>query len=106
MQHLWSDNPDFAYAADGSLSTNYDSIAIYRMQNYLPNVQDVPYFKILIESGTILSKNAASVVSTFDWAQILTSGDTLRSKGTWLFVFKKDDNQWSVVQSAGTHIMY
>lgn len=106
IQNFWSDNSDFAYAADGRLSINYDSVIIYRMQNHLPKVTEVLYFNFIIERGSILSKDAASVVSNFDWAQILTSGDTIRAKGTWLFVFKKIDAQWSVVQSAGTHIRY
>jgi hypothetical protein len=106
MHNFWSNNPDFAYAGDGIISTNYDSVITYRIQNHLPKVQEVPYFDFIIERGSILSKDAASVVSKFDWAQVLTTGDTIRSRGSWLFVFKKINDQWSVVQSAGTHLMY
>ena len=106
MLDFWSNTPDFAYAGDGILSTDYDSVMIIRLQNHLPKVKAIPYFNFEIERGTILSKDAASVVSIFDWAQVLTSGDTIRAKGTWLFVFKKINDHWGVVQSAGTHILY
>lgn len=103
---FWSNTPDFAFAGDGKLITDYDSVFKPRMQNRLPKVQEVPYFNFVVERGAILSMDAVSVASTFDWAQVETSGDTVRARGTWLFVFKKKDGQWSVVQSAGTHILY
>lgn len=106
MFNFWSNDPDFAFASDGNLITDYDSVFKIRMQNRLPKVQEVPYFDFVIERGTVLSKDAASVATRFDWAQIETSGDTARARGTWLFVFKKKNGQWSVVQSAGTHIRY
>jgi hypothetical protein len=104
--NFWSNTPDFAFAGDGKLITDYDSIFVPRMQNRLPKVQEVPYFDFVVERGAILSKDAVSVTSTFDWAQIETTGDTVRARGTWLFVFMKKNGQWSVVQSAGTHILY
>jgi hypothetical protein len=106
MLSFWSNDPDFAYAFDGSLSTNYDSVIVIRLQNHLPRVQEVPYFDFIVESRTVLSKEAASVAAKSDWAQVLTTGDTVRARGTMLLVFKKKNGQWSVVQSSGTHMRY
>ncbi len=106
MLSFWSNDPDFAYAFDGSLSTNYDSVIAIRIGNHLPKVQEVPYFDFNLESGNVFSDEAASVAAKSDWAQVLTTGDTVRARATMVLVFKKKNGEWSVVQSSGTHVRY
>ena len=106
MLEFWAKTQDFAFASDGRLITEYDSVYIPRLQNHLPKVKEVPYFGFNVEKVAVLSMDIASAATSFDWAQILTSGDTIKAKGTWLFVFKKMNDQWNFIQSAGTHIRY
>ena len=106
VQNFWSDNPDFVYAGDGKLLTDYDSVISYRFPRLFKRLQKVLYFEFTNGHGAVLSKDAASIAYDFDCGYVLQSGDTVQFRGTWLFVFRKLDDQWSVVQSAGTHIIY
>ena len=106
IHNFWSKNPDFVFASDGKLLTDYDSVITYRYPRLFNRLQEVMYFDYTNGHGTVLSREAASLASNFDIGYVLQSGDTVQFRGTWLFVFKKFDEQWSVVQSAGTHIIY
>ena len=101
---FWSNEPDFVFAGDGQVLTDYDAAVTQRFQGFFPQLKDVLYFEFTNGNITVLSKDAASYVANFEWSLLMNSGDTLQSKGSWLYVFKKANDQWSVVHSAGTHI--
>lgn len=52
----------------------------------------------------ILARDAASYTMEYRWSLTMKSGDTLNAKGSWMYVFKKFDDTWRVVHSAGAHI--
>lgn len=105
FHNFWSNEEDFVFAGDGLLNTNYDSAITQVYLNLFPNLEEVLHFEISNGQISVLSKDAASYALNFDWG-ITISGDTVKSKGSWIYVFKKSDDQWKVVHSAGTHNYY
>ena len=104
IQDFWSNDKDFVFAGDGKIETNYDSIMIKEYRDAFKTIQEMTYLNFSNGHGLVLSKNAISYATNFDWQAIMVAGDTIKAKGSWLFVFKKSDGQWKVIHSAGTHI--
>ena len=102
---FWSNEEDFVFAGDGLVSTDYDASITQIYLDVFPNLEEVLHFEISNGHVSVLSKDAASYVLNFDWGLII-SGDTVQSRGSWIYVFKKSDDQWKVVHSAGTHNYY
>jgi ketosteroid isomerase-like protein len=105
-QNFWSNERDFVFAGDGLIQTNYDSAITKTYRDGFTNIKDILHFKWSNGHACVLNKNAVSYITNFDWGGIMTSGDTVKAKGSWLYVFKKVNRQWKVVHSAGTHIYY
>ncbi len=72
-----------------------DSISNIAMYNYIE--QNDPHVYVL-------ARDAASYAMEYRWSFTMKSGDTLNAKGSWMHVFKKFDDTWRVVHSAGAHI--
>lgn len=105
FHNFWSNEEDFVFAGDGLVSTDYDASITQLYLDVFPNLEEVLHFEISNGHVSVLSKDAASYVLNFDWGLII-SGDTVQSRGSWIYVFKKSDDQWKVVHSAGTHNYY
>ena len=106
FQGFWSNEADFVFAGDGQLKTDYDATITQACNDLFHNLKEVLHFKFSNDHITVLNKDAASYVVNFDWGMLMHSGDTVQSKGSWLYVFKKSNDQWRVVHSAGTHNYY
>ncbi len=52
----------------------------------------------------VLARDAVSYSLEFEWSMTTIEGDTLKSRGAWTYVFKKFEDTWRVVHSAGTHL--
>ena len=97
---------ELVFAGDGKLLKSFDTAIAEPIDNLSANYKELIYCNLSTEDIIVLGQNAASCVVTYDWRLLMTSGDTLQSKGSWLYVFVKNDNQWKVVHTAGTHIYY
>ena len=53
---------------------------------------------------SVLSRTAASATYEFEHTESLKKGGTFGVKGTWTYVFTKEDGRWKIVQSNGTHV--
>lgn len=104
IQNFWSDEKDFVLASDGKIETNYDSVMTKEYRDAFKTIQEMTYLNFSNGHALVLSKNAVSYATNFDWQAIMVSGDTVKASGSWLYLFKKSDGQWKVVHSAGTHI--
>jgi hypothetical protein len=105
FQSFWSDEEDFVFAGDGQIQTEYDAVITQPLSELLPNIDEVLHFEFTNDHVCVFGRNAASYATNFSWGMVI-SGDTLQSKGSWLYVFKKSNDEWRVVQSAGTHIYF
>jgi hypothetical protein len=105
FRSFWSDEPGFIFAGDGEIVTDYESF-IHELENVLANQKEVLHFKLSNDQINVISRDAASCVVKFDWGVVTISGDTLNARGSWLYIFKRSDDQWHVPYSAGTHIFY
>jgi hypothetical protein len=103
FQSFWSDEEDFVFAGDGLIQTEYDAVITQPLSDLFPNLDEVLHFEFTNGYVCVLGRNAASYATNFNWGMVMSSGDTLQSKGSWLYVFKRSNDEWRVVQSAGTH---
>lgn len=104
LLNFWADDKDFVFAGDGEIK---DKLGIdKRIRDFIGETKKVRHIKVMNGHTYILGKEAVSHATEFDWGIITLAGDTINSKGSWLYVFKKFDEDWKVIHSAGTHIYY
>jgi ketosteroid isomerase-like protein len=104
VQKFWSNEKDFVLASDGKINTNYDSAITKEYRDAFTTIKEMTHLNFSNGHALVLSKNAVSYTTNFNWQAIMVSGDTVKANGSWLYLFKKSDEQWKVVHSAGTHI--
>lgn len=97
---------DIVYAGDGKLLVGYDKAIAESLDHLSENYKKVFHCNIFNEGIRVLGNTAASCAATYHWRILMNPGDTLQAKGSWLYVFEKNGNQWKVVHTAGTHIYY
>lgn len=102
MLALWADVEGFVVASDGEL---IDYAAMEQgARDEVATMQSIPYFEFSDRHTYVLARDAASHTARFRWAAVLTTGDTLRVRGSWTYVLKNFDGAWRVVQSGGAHV--
>lgn len=102
MLALWADVDGFALAGDGEL-TDYPGLE-QQAREEVTTMQSVLSFELSDRHTYVLAPDAASHTARFRWSAVLATGDTLRVRGSWTWVFKNFDGGWKVVQSGGTHV--
>ena len=103
MLNFWADKEGFVVASDGLLAVGYDSFA-NRMREFISNTAEVTSFEFWNPHVYVLSNDAASLSNEFEWSLIDKDGNKVNAKGSYMYVFKKFDEVWKVVHSAGTHL--
>jgi hypothetical protein len=103
---FWLKSSDFAVALDGDYITDYDPWFEEYYAKALPTIKEILHFRFGEGRAAILNENAASYATTFDWGMVTTSNDTIRSKGSIVYVFVRNDGVWKCVQTGGTHKYY
>ena len=61
-------------------------------------------FEFFNQHTYVLGRDAAAHTTQFRWAYETNSGNTLKSHGSWTYVFKNFGGAWRVVHSGGTHV--
>lgn len=100
---FWGDFDGFVVAGDGELVSSPEVWAAQVRQG-VEGVQELLDFEFLDRHTYVLARDAAVHSTRFRWAVVTTTGDTLRSHGSWSYVMKNFDGLWRVVHSAGTHV--
>jgi len=103
MLDFWANTEGFVYAGDGALVVGYDKYSI-QIKDLIPNTEKVNYIEQNNPHVYVLARDAASYAMEYRWSLTMKSGDTLNAEGSWMYVFKKFENTWRVVHSAGAHI--
>ena len=98
---FWSDSEEFIHAGDGSIVGDYE-----KWSNWLKDWTN-PDRKWLYWNNTdvhviVLDKMTGTYTMNFDNAFIL-DGDTMKVKGSWTYVLRKEGVEWKVITSNGTH---
>jgi hypothetical protein len=99
---LWANVDDFVLASDGEIADYAAMEAGARAE--MATIQAVPYFELTDRHTYVLARDAASHITRFRWSAILTTGDTLRMRGSWVYVLKNFGGAWQVVHSGGAHV--
>lgn len=98
---FWSNEKEFAHVGDGRVLTNYDTAVTQTYKNGFLVYKKISN-KRSNEHAYILSRNAVSYAVTIDCAALNENGVTTRSRNSLLYVFKKAEGKWRVVQAAGS----
>ncbi|OFX40540.1 MAG: hypothetical protein A2X03_12985 [Bacteroidetes bacterium GWA2_40_15] len=106
LLNFWSNEKNFVIAGDGELIADYESGIAKPTRDFISNLREVFHFEFSKGHAFVINENAVSYTTSFDWGIVLLSGDTIKSKGAWLYLFTKSEKNWKVVQSAGTHTYY
>lgn len=103
MLGFWADTEGFVFAGDGLLTVGYDTYTA-QLREVISNTAEVTSIAYKKPHVYVLSKDAASLSIEYEWSMIDRDGNTVNAKGSWTYVFKKFDDVWKVVHSAGTHL--
>jgi ketosteroid isomerase-like protein len=103
MLIFWADTEGFVFAGDGSLTVGYDIYA-NQLREMMLNTAEVTSMEYRNPHIYVLSNDAASLSMEYEWSMISKDGNTINAKGSWMYLFKKFDEVWKVVNSAGTHL--
>ncbi len=99
---LWANVDGFVLAADGEIA-DYAAMET-GLRAEMATIQSVPYFELSDRHTYVLARDAASHTTRYRWSAVLTTGDTLRVRGSWVYVLKNFDGAWRVVHSGGAHV--
>jgi hypothetical protein len=104
MIGFWSDSEDFVFAGDGRIlggieawkaqtTADYENTESWEIWDW-QNVQILP-----------LSQEAASATVEYRFRWVDNESVTWNSRGAWTYVFRKEGDDWKVVQTNGTHVV-
>ena len=105
LVNFWSDVDGIVFAGDGNVAEGHDAIA-KPTRDWIAGLESVIRAGFSNGHTYVLAPDAASHTAAFDWSIVNTAGDTVSSRGSWTYVFKRFDGEWKVVHSNGTHIYY
>jgi len=103
MLSFWANTEGFVFAGDGLLTVGYDTYA-EQLREVISNTAEVKSISYKKPHVYVLSKDAASLSMEYEWSMTDKEGNAVNAKGSWTYVFKKFDDVWKVVHSAGTHL--
>jgi ketosteroid isomerase-like protein len=103
MAAFWSTSDDFVMAGDGRILGGSDAW-VKLMDQYYEDFDK--YYVWDYQDVHILPLSERSAVATvemrFRWHT--TKDEIMNSRGSWTYVFRKEDGVWKVVHSNGTHV--
>ena len=102
MLDFWANDSEFVFAGDGSIISDYN-IWANSIKEDIVEYKTVNYIDIENPHVYVLSLDAASYAMSYRWSKTNEAGDTLSAVGSWMFVFKKFEDTWRVIHSAGAH---
>jgi hypothetical protein len=101
FREFWANEKDFAVALDGEFITDYDPWFEKDYAQALPEIEEILHFKFGGGKAAIISENAATYATSFDWGMITTASDTIKSTGSIIYVFERTNGKWRCIQAAG-----
>ena len=98
---FWSNSDDFIHAGDGSIFGGYKEWSSYLREWTNPDRKWL-YWNNKDIHVIVIDRIAASYTMNFENA-FIEKGDTIKVKGSWTYVFRKENSEWKVVASNGMH---
>ena len=103
MLSFWMDSEEFVFAGDGVILGGYDEWTSLMSQRSGETEQWL-HFNFHNVKVVVLSRNAASATVELDNRRVWANGDTASTGGAWTYVLRKDEGEWKVIQTTGTHV--
>jgi len=100
---MWADVEGFVLAADGELVDDYDAF-VRDLRTAVSGVDRFLEMEIWNPHTRVFGPDVASTVIEYRWEMIGTTGDTVRSHGSWMYMVERFEDGWKIVHSAGTHL--
>lgn len=98
---FWSSSDEFIHAGDGSVFGGYKEWSSYLREWTKPD-RIWLYWNNKDIHVVVIDKVAASYTMNFE-NSFIEKNDTVRVKGSWTYVFRKEGSEWKVIASNGMH---
>lgn len=93
---------EFVNAADGNIDYSGENIANHFNEAF-NSFSKFLYMDVPEKYIYIINQEAATVTIKFDEALVLENNDTAYVEGSYIYVYQKIDENWKIVQMAGSH---
>ena len=98
---FWSSSDEFIHAGDGSIFGGYKEWSSY-LRGWTKPDRIWLFWNNKDIHVVVIDKVAASYTMNFE-NSFIEKSDTVRVKGSWTFVFRKEGSEWKVIASNGMH---
>jgi len=103
MLGFWSESEEFVFAGDGRILGGSEAWIAETTRHYetTSEWQQWDWQSVHILP---LSERAASATLEFRFRWVASDGATHNSRGSWTYVFRREGDEWKVIQTNGTHV--
>jgi ketosteroid isomerase-like protein len=105
INRFWGDSDSFVFAGDGIILGGHSEWA-ETLDRYEKTVEKWLKFEYTSTHIEALSMDAATATTEFEHSRISVEGDKVNIRGSWTYVFKKQDGKWNVIHANGTHVEF
>ncbi len=103
QSHLF--NEDYSTIMDGQISVGGDK-ALEMFNGAFAFIEKYLFIEVLQLEVIVLDRNTALALNSFDEAYLTVSGDTVKVKGSGMYVMELVDEKWMTVHLSGVHQPY
>ena len=98
-------NDDYSTIMDGQISVGGDK-AYEMFKGAYDYIEKYLSLEILELEVIVLDKNTSLIMNSFDEAYLTVTGDTVKVKGTGMYVMQLVEDKWMIVHLSGVHQPY
>jgi hypothetical protein len=103
MFEFFMDGDDLVFAEDGTISSGKDVI-VGNLREKTAAIKKINSLEHTNKHTYVLSKDAAAISLEFDQSFTLVTDDTIRQRGSWIYIFHRINNEWKIAHTGGTRI--
>ena len=103
MFQFYMEGNELVFAGDGMVISGKDSL----IENLKERRGAIKEFTSVEEPQRyvyVLSRDAAVITHEFNQSYTLVTDEILRFRGSWIYVFKRINDEWKFVHFGGTHV--
>lgn len=100
---FYVESDELVMAADGNLVSGRAAFEDYVKKAFDP-VDKFNYINLPQKHIAVLCPDSAVASVEYDESFDLKTGETNRIRGSWIYVFRRDNGVWKIVHMGGTHV--
>jgi ketosteroid isomerase-like protein len=103
MYQFLIEGDEFVVALDGALISGKDNFVKMHKKG-AGTIKEFNSIEFPQKYVYVLSKDAAVITIEYDESYTTLSDETLRIRGSWIYVFNRINDEWKIVHTGGTHV--